>query len=340
MSQRSIEVKVGVLILVALGLLGAFVVVMGGLSFEPTFTVYVDFDNPGALQTGAPVKIAGVKVGRVTQLQFRGGEVDPATKKPVPLIRVVVEVEAKYQRAIHQNSMWYITTQGVLGEQFLAVEPGSYDRPLLQNGAVVTGISPPRLDLLLSEASELLHQVYGAISGNQDRIRETFLDLHSTLRGTGTFFQNNQGRIDNIVANTEQLTVQAGDTLQEVRERYVTGPQITRIMGNVERTTTAMDRDLVPMLQDGRQIASDGRRLSRAMTSDEQLRRYEQMTRDGAALTGQARQMATSAQSMLGRVQRGEGTVGALLMDETIYDDLQELLRDLKHNPWKFFWRE
>jgi len=49
-SQRSIEVKVGALILVALGLLGAFVVVMGGLSFEPTLTVYVTFQNPGGLR--------------------------------------------------------------------------------------------------------------------------------------------------------------------------------------------------------------------------------------------------------------------------------------------------
>jgi phospholipid/cholesterol/gamma-HCH transport system substrate-binding protein len=32
--------------------------------------------------------------------------------------------------------------------------------------------------------------------------------------------------------------------------------------------------------------------------------------------------------------------VGALVMDEALYDDLQELLRDLKNNPWKFFWRQ
>jgi phospholipid/cholesterol/gamma-HCH transport system substrate-binding protein len=28
------------------------------------------------------------------------------------------------------------------------------------------------------------------------------------------------------------------------------------------------------------------------------------------------------------------------MMDEAVYDDLQELIRDLKHNPWKFFWKE
>ena len=85
MSQRSIEVKVGFLILVALGLLAGFVVVMGGLSLQPTFTVYVSFQNPGGLQSGAPIRIAGVKVGRVSELEFRGGMVDPVTHQPEPI---------------------------------------------------------------------------------------------------------------------------------------------------------------------------------------------------------------------------------------------------------------
>src|SRR5688572_13353081 len=99
MSQRSIEVKVGILILVALGLLGGFVVIMGGLSFEPTYTVYVDFDNPGGLQSGAPVRIAGMKVGKVKEIQFRGGELDKATGQPVSPVRVVAHVEKRYKNA-------------------------------------------------------------------------------------------------------------------------------------------------------------------------------------------------------------------------------------------------
>ena len=42
--EKSIEVKVGVLILVSLGILAAFVLIMGGLSFEKTYTIFVDFD--------------------------------------------------------------------------------------------------------------------------------------------------------------------------------------------------------------------------------------------------------------------------------------------------------
>ncbi len=44
--------------------------------------------------------------------------------------------------------------------------------------------------------------------------------------------------------------------------------------------------------------------------------------------------------SIVSHIKKGEGTVGALVMDEEIYDDVQEMVRDLKHNPWKFLWRE
>ena len=340
MSQRSIEVKVGILIIVALALLGGFVIVMGGLSFEPTYTVNVDFDNPGGLQAGAPVKIASVKVGKVSEIQFRGGELNEKTGEPVAAIRVVAEVEKRYQHAIHDNSRWYVTTQGVLGELFLAVEPGSHDRPTLQDGAVVQGISPPRLDLLLSESYELLHRAYQGITKNEKKIGETFDGLHATLKGTGTFFNNNQKKLDNIVTNVETITVETNDTVKAARARYVENPQVNRIFNNVERSTATLNKNLDPLMKDGRKTLTDARKLTSALASDKQLKRYDKITSDVSATTGRARLAAADAQALVAHVKRGKGTVGALMMDEAIYDDLQEMLRDLKHNPWKFFWRE
>ena len=52
--ERSIEVKVGALILVALGILGAFILVMGGLSFEKTYNLYVDESDTTPLPGNGP----------------------------------------------------------------------------------------------------------------------------------------------------------------------------------------------------------------------------------------------------------------------------------------------
>lgn len=340
MSQRSIEVKVGILILVALGLLGGFMLVMGGLSFEPTYKVRVSFENPGGLQTGSPVRIAGKKIGVVDEIEFRGGQVDAATNQPLPPILVVAKIETRYQQAIFENSRWYVTSQGVLGEQFLAVDPGSHDRPVLQDGAEVDGVSPPRLDLLLAESYELLHAAYTGITKNEKKISETFDGLHNTLTGTGNFFKENSKKLDNIVTNVETLTVEANDTLKSARGRYVENPQINRIINNVETTTVTVNRHLGPMMTDGRAVIADTKKLTGELSRPEQLARIDKITKDASELTGRAKLATADAQSIIAHVKRGKGSVGALVMDEALYDDLQEMVRDLKHNPWKLFWRE
>ena len=43
---------------------------------------------------------------------------------------------------------------------------------------------------------------------------------------------------------------------------------------------------------------------------------------------------------MVTDLRAGKGTAGALLAREDVYADLRELIRDLKRNPWKFFWKE
>ncbi|HVY46617.1 MAG TPA: MlaD family protein, partial [Minicystis sp.] len=251
-APRSIEVKVGILILTALGLLAAFILVMGGINFQPTYTLFVDFDNPGGLQTGAPVKIAGVKVGGVKEIEFRGGQ-PAATGKPQALVRLKVSIEKRYQKAVHENAVFYVTTQGVLGEQFLAIDPGSTDRPVLPENAVVRGLDPPRLDMLLAEGYELLHSTVSSLRENRQQIGEAFDGLRKTLKGTGDFFEKNGDRLDRVAENVEQITVDGEGLVKGARAKYVDNPQIDHIMNNVDRVTEVAARDAPPLLADARE---------------------------------------------------------------------------------------
>jgi phospholipid/cholesterol/gamma-HCH transport system substrate-binding protein len=284
------------------------------------------------------VRLSGMRIGRIAAIEFRGE--DPGALAGGSLIRVVTELEKRYQPSIFDNAKWFVSTQGVLGEFFLAVDPGSPDHPVLQDGAVVRGVSPPRLDLLLSEAYELLHHTYIGITEHEDELRETFDGLRQTLVGSGHFFSRNTEKIDHLVDNLEQLSNEASDTLQAVRARYVDNPEIQRTIENLEQASGKARQDLGPLLDETRALVTDLSRVSAALGSDEQLKRYQDITKQASQMTGDARDVAADAKALLGRVKAGKGTVGALLQDEAVYDDLQELLRDLKHNPWKLFWRE
>ena len=68
-AEKNIEIKVGLLVLGAVTILIVFIFAMGGINLEKTYTVYVDFDNPGWLSPGAQVKVSGVLAGKVRAIR-------------------------------------------------------------------------------------------------------------------------------------------------------------------------------------------------------------------------------------------------------------------------------
>jgi phospholipid/cholesterol/gamma-HCH transport system substrate-binding protein len=337
--ERSIEVKVGALILVSMGILGAFILVMGGLSFEKTYTVYVDFDNPGGLQSGAAVRIAGVKVGSVKDLEFQGGKIDPKSGRRV-LVRAKVAIEQRVKDAIHDDADFYVTTQGVLGEQFMAIEPGSLERPILQEGATMKGIDPPRIDLFLAKAYELLDVTVNGIKNNRETLSSIATNTASLLKGLNVLITDNKERIDRIVANVEEMTVEAKQLTHDARVNYVDSPKLLRTVDNIDKLTTQIQGDTGPMLKDAREALANLNRVSSTVGDPQQQEKIRKALQDIAQLAERANSTVADTQAIVSHIKNGKGTVGALVMDEEVYDDMQELVRDLKHNPWKFLWRE
>ncbi len=337
--EKSIEVKVGVLILVSLGILAAFVLIMGGLSFEKTYTVYVDFDNPGGLQSGAPVRVAGVKVGKVSELAFMGGKIDPKTNRRT-LVRAKLSIEQRVKDSIHDDADFYVTTQGVLGEQFLAIEPGSPQKPVLAENSVVKGIDPPRLDLFLAKAYELLDTTMTGIRNNRELISDIATNTAGLLKGLNTVLSDNRERINRTMANLESLTSEANTLTVHARTQYVDNPKITRTIDNIDRLSGDIQKDSGPMLKDAREALANLNRASKVVGGEEEQQKLKKTIEDVAQLAARANATAADAQAIVSHIKKGNGTVGALVMDEAIYDDVQEMVRDLKHNPWKFLWRE
>jgi phospholipid/cholesterol/gamma-HCH transport system substrate-binding protein len=339
MEARSIEVKVGALILVSLAVLGGFVLIMGGLSFEKTYRLYVDFENPGGLLSGAAVRIGGVKVGSVKDLEFLGGKIDPKTGRPV-VVRTEIAVEKRVQGAIHQDADFYVTSQGVLGEQFLAINPGSPDKPALEEGAEVRGIDPPRLDLFLAKAYELLDTTVEAINSHRTTLSDIIENTDGVLKGLNLVVNGNRERIERTLANVEDITVEAKQLTHDARTNYVDNPKVLATVDRVDDLVARIHDDSGPMLKDAQEALANLNRVSATVGDPQEQEKIRKTIADVAQLAERANATAADAQAIAAHIKSGKGTVGALVMDEEIYDDMQEMVRDLKHNPWKFLWRE
>lgn len=338
MKGLSLEVRVGLLILVAVGLLTAFVMLLGGQDLiADAYTVYVDFNNPGNLQPGASVNVGSVRVGRIEGITYRGGVLEPQTGKR-SLIRVTVRLDKAIQNTIHDDARFYVTSTGLVGETLLAIEPGTPERRPLREGAIVVGVDSPRLDLALSLAYELLQNISSLLRDNREEIESLLHAAANMIRQLDGLFTRHSDRIDHIVTNVEEITTNTNDLIQHA-DGLISGPEVRRIVRNVDHTMSSVSRNIDPVLADARSITHKVDELL-DMIGPQQQQEIRTAIHDGQELISRANAMSVDAQSIVTHIREGRGTVGALLMDEEIYDDVTEMLRDLKHNPWKLFWRE
>jgi len=337
MKGLSLEVRVGLLVLVALVLLGGFVFMLGGIDLGEGYTVFVDFDNPGNIKPGAPVNVGNVRIGRVQDIEYRGGRVDPATGRS-SLIRVEVRLDAEYGETIHDDAMFYVTSQSLLGEQNLAVAPGHPEHPRLAPGSVVEGVDPPRMDLALALAYELLESISELMREHREDISQFISGAAHVVAALDHALAENPDALGNMLEDLEQATHEANLLLHSVRGT-VEGPELGRSLRNLDRSLGAVARNVDPLLADARSITH---KLDESLDAfgPEERESLSSALRRASSIAERADDTLGDAQAIATHVRSGQGTVGALLMDEEIYDDIQEMLRDLKHNPWKLFWRE
>ncbi len=114
---RSIEVSVG--IFVGIGMAALFMLAMqasnlSSISSDGSYQITARFDNIGGLKVRSAVKVSGVKVGQVAEIDY-----DTETFEAV----VTMQIDEKYDR-FPRDTIASIFTSGLLGEQYIGLEPG------------------------------------------------------------------------------------------------------------------------------------------------------------------------------------------------------------------------
>lgn len=143
MARSKVDFWVGLFVL-----LGALALVflalragnLSSFSWAPTYTVTADFNNIGGLKPRAAVRSAGVVVGRVESIGF-----DDSTFMAV----VSLKLDERYE--FPTDSSASILTAGLLGEQYIGIDPGAEDKNLADGGRITYTQSAVVLENLISQ---------------------------------------------------------------------------------------------------------------------------------------------------------------------------------------------
>jgi phospholipid/cholesterol/gamma-HCH transport system substrate-binding protein len=157
MEKRNVETLVGVFVVfgaLALAFLSLKAANLASFSFDSTYSVTARFDNVGGLKVRAPVKSAGVTIGRIKSIGF-----DDKNFQGV----VRLELDRRYQFPTDTSAK--ILTSGLLGDQYIGLEPGADDKSLQPGDSIKLTQSAVVLEDLIGKA------LYGkaAEGGNKQR---------------------------------------------------------------------------------------------------------------------------------------------------------------------------
>jgi phospholipid/cholesterol/gamma-HCH transport system substrate-binding protein len=172
--HRQKSIKVGMLFAAALAFALLFVYWMGAFSFGPTRRVYLLYDFAGGVDRGSPVRLAGIKVGRVSEIDF--------SHEGQHLLKLTLKISREAFAQITDDSKFYINLAGLIGERYIEIVPGTGDR--IANGAELVGISPPRIDQLLSQSFGIFGDLRDFFYENRKGFQETIDNLNVLIGST------------------------------------------------------------------------------------------------------------------------------------------------------------
>ncbi len=318
------EARVGIFVLLGLIVLTFFTfrVSKWGLIAEKGYRLTVDFDTASGLEPKSDVKMAGVPIGKVEEIELVENRA-----------RLVLRIRKGIQIPI--DSVASIQTQGLLGEKYVEILPGKdVQRNLPAGGQVANTLSPVNLDEMVRKLSAIgddikkftdsLSATFGTEEGKK-ALGDILRDVQATTASLRTVVQGNEARIERILANIDRLSADLSDisaaNKQDVR---ATIENLRAFSDTLKTETPSLVRKLEEMSTRVSDIAGDNR---------------ENLKESIANLkTASARLDNTleSAGKVMAKIDRGEGTLGKLVNDNTAHTSLTETLEGVNRYVRKY----
>ncbi|WP_342377921.1 MlaD family protein [Myxococcus stipitatus] len=342
-SERRLAIRTGLFVAMGLVVAGVVVFFIGQESrlFQQQVTYRVFLPNVQGLSDKSPVWLGGLEVGKVTGIYFSEDPRDPR-------LEVQLRVAARYQDRVKKDSTAQLTSMGVLGDKAVDISLGTPTSPPLEPGGEMVAITGGDLSTLLSGASKVMD--------NSVAISESLLKTVQSY-GDPRMVADVQRGIASLRALLEQ--VENGDgVLHALIYDKEAGREVRGLVTNASRAAQRVDGavgHLEALLAEvrsgdgtahaliyGDEGATALRELGEAAGQLAGLIEDAKKSENGAVhqlVYGDARGMfadlgsaAADLKKITATVAKGEGTVGGLISDPTVYEDLREVLGNVKRN--------
>jgi phospholipid/cholesterol/gamma-HCH transport system substrate-binding protein len=348
-SQQEVQwsqLKVGVLVLVALTALAALIFLMSGSTggiFSRKITLRSYFENSAGLKNGAPVNLEGVTIGTVTDIK-----IVPARK--LTPVEVTMKIGSRYRDAVHTDSTSSLETIGVLGDTVVDINSKTATGPAVQNNAELKTNETPNLSDVIKSSQGTIEQL-NTILAKVDHLADS---LNSTKGSIGELI-NNPDLYNKAVTTLNELS-QLVDTVANgkgsIGKLVVDDTMynhINDIVAKLDRMTAQVDegKGTIGELLKDEKLANN---LNQSVANANQLLADINAGKGGLGMIAKDPQFAAKLRdtvdqldSVLNKVDSGQGTIGQLVVNPSLYNNLDQSLTEtrglvaaIRENPKKY----
>ena len=286
------EIKIGIFLTIALGIIAAFIFVVGDLGTlfdKPGYEVFLYFNSATGLEKRTGVRLAGVKVGYIKDIRLKDNQAEV-------VLRIDQDVEFR------TDSQATLAALGLLGEKYIEIIPGTSGPICLPGGSIEV---VPAMGL---------QELGGELADVSGEIQETSRVLRELL-GSPDSRSNLTLILENMAAFAADLREFSQLNSSAVNEGIQKG---SRAIDNFDARVEALSSSLEELAVLLRDVVAENR--------DNVSQNLENIR----ALLEKADQSLTKLDETLNKINEGEGTLGRLIQEEGLYEDAQKAVGEVQ----------
>jgi phospholipid/cholesterol/gamma-HCH transport system substrate-binding protein len=348
-SQQEVQwsqLKVGVLVLVALAALTALVFLMSGNTggfLSGKITVRSYFENAAGLKIGAPVNLEGVTIGTVKSIRI-------VPERKLTPVEVTMRISKKFMPALHSDSKTSLETIGVLGDTVVDINSKfATGGPVQENAELQTTETPNLSDVIKSSQGtiEQLNTILSKVDNLVDSLNGGKGSI-GMLINDPTLYNRAAGALNEI----QQLVDQVGNGKGSIGKLIADDTLYNRADATVSKL-----QDVANQIDSGNgtigKLIKDETLYNNFRDSAQNLNSLLKDINAGKGSIGilakdpkfadKLNDTVTKLDSILNRIDNGEGTIGQLMVNKNLYSHTDEMIQNtnnlvnaVRQNPKKY----
>lgn len=327
-SGERLQIGVGAAAGAALMFVAAFAVLAAERSLGDSIRVHVQVARPGALHTGAPLRVGGDTIGEVVAIR---GHAAPFEHDAAP-VDIEVRLQSRYRERVYRNSTIVAVNPTLLTEALLEVGPparGAAPQEPVKEGDRLRGVDPADIDrfmLKLYVSVESILRESRELQPEWTAFHQSVVELAKEVRSTLPAVELLRIGVQAGAARSAGTHLFAGLASAGASAAPADVAELLRTVGPLVAELARLGQRLATL---------EGRASDMAAALGGRQRDLESI-RDGLrSAAANASRAETDAEALWQGFAAGRGTLGGFNCDIQLFDELKELHRILKRRPWR-----